>query len=905
MINLSNVAAAQAESYYRADDYYTNDNPPAEWYGQGAAALGLDEANASRDFGDLLRGKLPNGEEIPGGQGGRRRAGTDLTISAPKSVSIAALVNGDPRVTAAHQEAVRVALAEVEKRIQARISTNGQVQTVTTGSMVARTVLHDTSRNGDPNLHTHCVLLNVTQTADGQWRAMENRSLFSLQRELDLVYKSELAVSLAKLGYQLRSTRSGVELANVSDTQIEAFSTRKAEVDEALKARGKTRETSTAQEREKAALNTRERKVSYDRDALRERYRKQGHEIGLDMTIPLGPLPGTLQEPEIANVAAADYAVEHLGEREQAWSALEFKSAALASGGWGSLRLSDLDAEMRRREEDGSLVAKADGLLTTAKAQNRERAMLGIEQRGRGAMAPLTGDKQALAQALDSSQLNDKQRSAVEMLLTTENRLCAIQGRAGVGKTTLLNVFREQAEAAGYKILGVAPSHSAVQALAEAGIKGTTLQSWEAKGEDLDENTILLIDESSLISTQQLLNAAIKAEWGNARMVLVGDTGQYQSVDAGSAFSQLQNAGMQTAIVDKMLRQQRDELRLVAQLAAEGRGSEALLALGDSVQEITERTTRHNRIAADYAALSPEERANTLILTGSNADRRALNSAVREAIGMTTECEKIEVFERGDLTAAQQKRAVEFKPGDAVRVEKQYRGRLVAQKGEIWRVTAVERNEVVIERNGVVQRFAPATLSGKGITVGSVSERECAVGERLRITGDVATANKETLRNGQRVSVVAITDERIQLKVDGRKKLFEIPRGSPINAEYGYAATGHSAQGLGANRVFLERDSHCRSVSERQFYTDVTRVKEELRVYTDSRVKLAKSVHRQTHKTIALDDHKPPVPKLREGMDKREEGPIEAVRPAEVLDKTQETLEMIQEVRATVLVHHM
>ena len=897
MINMTNVAAGQAESYYQNDDYYTQDSPPAEWYGQGAAALGLDEANAIRDFGDLLRGKMPNGEEIPGGQGGKRRAGTDLTISAPKSVSLAALVSGDQRVIQAHQDAVRAALAEVEKRIQARISTNGQVETLTTGNMVARTVLHDTSRKGDPNLHTHAVILNATQTADGKWRAIENRELFKMQRELDLIYKSELAVGMAKLGYQLRSTKNGFELANVSDKQIEAFSSRRAEIDEALKARGKTRETASAEEREKAALNTRDRKVHYDREALTESHRAIGCEIGLDMSVPLEPLPGTLQALETANSAAADYAIEHLGEREQAWADREFKEAAL-SAGWGSIRMADLDAEMARREGDGSLIRKANGALTTPMAQTRERAMLNIERRGRGAVAPLTTDLPALKDALDRTELNDKQREAVEMLMTTENRIVGIQGRAGVGKTTLLKAFRAQAEAAGFKILGVAPSHSAVQALAEAGIQGKTLQAWEAGGATVDEQTILLVDESSLSSVKQMQAVMIATDLGKCRTVLIGDTGQYESVDSGKAFWQLQEAGMRTAIVDKMLRQQRDEVREVAQLAAEGKGDAALAALGEGVCEIKERQARHAQIAGDYAALSPEERANTLILTGSNADRVALNKAVRDAIGLADQGEKVEVFERGTLTAAEQKRAALFKPGDALRFEKQYRGRLCVQKGEIWRVKAVERHEVVIERDGIEQRFAPSQRSGKGFTLGSVSERELAVGERLRVTGDIQTNNKEVLRNGQRATVVAVNAESIELQLEGRKKTLEVPRARALNLEYGYAATGHSAQGLGAKRVFLERDSQCRSASERQFYTDVTRVKEELRVYTDSREKLAKSVRRQTHKTIALDDYKPPVPKLREG-------PIEAVRPAEVLDKTQETLEMIQEVRATVLAHHM
>lgn len=856
MINMTNVAAAQAESYYREDDYYTNGHPPAEWIGKGAEVLALNEARASKDFGDLLRGKLPDGSEIPGGQGGKRRAGTDLTISAPKSVSIAALVAGDQRVIEAHREAVRIALSEVEKRIQAREIVQGATKTVTTSNMIARTVLHDTSRAGDPNLHTHCVIINATQTADGRWKAIENRELFKLQRELDLIYKSELAVNLASLGYQLRGTKNGFELAQISDRQIEAFSTRKAAIDEALAARGTSREAATAEEREKAALNTRDRKQIYDREALRAEHLVLGQEIGLNATIPAGPLPGTLRHAESSVQSSGDFAVAHLGEREQAWSDLQFKQTALATA-WGSARWSDLAGEVQRGELTGTLVRKSDGTLTTAAAQRREQSMLETEVRGRGVFKPLISDREALARAFDQTNLNDKQRAAVEMLLTTNNQVVGIQGRAGVGKTTLLTAFRDQAEAAGWKIEGVAPSHSAVKALTEAGVTGKTLQSWEAAGGQLDSRTILLVDEASLVSVRQMHVLIHRAVLADARVVIVGDIGQYQSVDAGKAFAQLQAGGMQTAIVDKMLRQQRDELRIVAQLAAEGKGAEALEKLDQDVREITCRQERYTQIAKDYAGLSAEDRAETLILTGSNQDRKDLNAAVREAVGLAGQGQTVNVFERGDLTSAQMRRAVEYKAGDAIRFEKEYRS-LEAKKGEIWRVDRVEANEVVIVRDGRERRIRPTELSGKGFTVGRVAEREIAVGERVRITGDIA-AGKETLRNGQRATVLALKEGRIEVKVDGVRKSVEISLGKTLSLDHGYAATGHSAQGLGAKRVLLERDSHCRTASERQFYTDVTRTKHELIVYTDDRKKLAQAVTRQVDKTQALDHGAPAI----------------------------------------------
>lgn len=851
MIRCTNVAARQAESYYQRDDYYTQDHPPASWYGKGAAELGLSEDNADRLFGDLLRGKLPNGEEIPGGQGGKRRAGTDLTISAPKSVSIAALVYGDARVTEAHNAAVRAALDAAETRIQARmVGPDGRTITVDTGNLIARTVLHDTSRAADPNLHTHCVLINATQTPDGRWRAMENRELFKMQRDLDVHYKAELAVRLAELGYQLRHTKNGFELATVSDQQIKTFSTRTAAIDAALAARGVSREEASAELRDKTALDTRDRKVHYDRDLLLAAWRERAAELGLAVSLPAGQLPGLARDPKEAAQEAIEFATGHLSEREAAFEKKDFMAAAM-SVAYGRATLAEVEAAFNKALAWGDLVQKSDGRITDRASIEREQRMLEVELLGRGAVRAIASGTLSI-----DAKLNERQRAAVEAALTTTSRITGIQGLAGVGKTTLLNEFRQQAEACGYTLAGVAPSHGAVKALAEAGIEGKTLQSWEVSGSKLDDRTILVIDESSLASTRQLADAVIRAEKAGARVLVVGDSDQYQSVEAGRGFQQLQQAGMQTSIVDTMLRQQTDITREVAQLAAEGKGAAALEALAKAggVVEIKDEAQRLAAIAADFCALPAEERRQTLVLTGTNEARRQINAAVREGLSLAGQGKTVETFERGDLTANQQRRAQFYAEGDAVRFDKDYRS-LGVKSGEILKVKAIRTNEIELARpDGSTVTFTPANLSGKGWTVGRTDRRELSAGDRIRVTGDIA-ATGERLRNGQRATVLAISDKQMQVQLDGGKKVaINLENGKPaLSLDYGYAATGHSAQGLGAKRVLLERSSACRTASRREFYTDVTRVKQELKVYTDDRRKLGKAVEKQNDKHQALE----------------------------------------------------
>ncbi len=172
---------------------------------------------------------------------------TDITFSAPKSVSIIALVADDKRVIEAHKEAVAAALKHAEAVIQSRITEGGATRTETTGMGAFAVFQHDTTRAGDPDLHSHAVMINATRTADGQWRAIENRDLFKLQRELDLHYKSELAVRLADLGYEIRATKHGFEIAQVSEAVIREFSSRSDAIEVYLREKGFTRDNAPAE----------------------------------------------------------------------------------------------------------------------------------------------------------------------------------------------------------------------------------------------------------------------------------------------------------------------------------------------------------------------------------------------------------------------------------------------------------------------------------------------------------------------------------------------------------------------------------------------------------------------------------------------------------------------------------
>lgn len=264
-------------NYYEdgADDYYAKEGDAARWYGQGAAELGLDGAidhdAAHARFRQLLAG------EVDPDKGGRRfgraddkeRIGLDLTFSAPKSVSLQALVDGDTAIIAAHDRAVAKALDAAEGMAMARQKKDGKTNVEHTGKLVAAVFRHETSREKDPTLHSHAVIMNLTQREDGQWRALKNDEIVKHIRYLGSVYRAELALELQGAGYELRHGKDGMfELAHISRDQLAGFSRRSQQIEEALAKKGLTRETASGAQKQAATMQTRSYKDVGDRDAI-------------------------------------------------------------------------------------------------------------------------------------------------------------------------------------------------------------------------------------------------------------------------------------------------------------------------------------------------------------------------------------------------------------------------------------------------------------------------------------------------------------------------------------------------------------------------------------------------------------------------------------------------------------
>ncbi|MGW8277542.1 MobF family relaxase [Xanthomonas axonopodis] len=375
---------AAAHYFSAADDYYAKENP-GEWQGQGAQVLGLTGPVEQSQLSRLLDGQLPNGERIQttfDPTDNKKRMGLDLTFSAPKSVSMQALVAGDKDVTAAHDSAVTRALEQVERLAEARKKVKGKSYRERTGNMVIGKFRHEMSRAKDPQLHTHSVVLNMTQRADGAWRALSNEDIFRVQHEVDALYKAELARGLQALGYAIRlvDDQGNFELDHISRDQIEAFSARSRLIEEALANEGKTRATATTLEKQIISLATRPRKDESDRDLVKQYWVEKSRELGIDYG-PRSQLDGRTYEAgdssggrgrergdagdRIAATslparltpaqAVVQYAINHLTEREAVVRETALTATALRRA-VGLAGPEEVRAEIKRLVGQGALI---------------------------------------------------------------------------------------------------------------------------------------------------------------------------------------------------------------------------------------------------------------------------------------------------------------------------------------------------------------------------------------------------------------------------------------------------------------------------------------------------------------------------------------------------------------------
>lgn len=899
-------SSAAASSYYEADDYYADGGiSPSEWHGEGARALGLSGEVNRETFRAILDGTLPHGQQLGTMREGKlqHRPGWDVTMSAPKSLSIMAEVAGDRRLIGAHANAVKAALAYVERHAAATlIRTPGGVERHTTDNLVIASFRHDTSRAQDPQLHTHNVIMNMTQDAEGNWRSLEPRALYQLQKAIGAVYRQELAVGVRALGYAIEQGKDSLfEIKGVPAAVIRAFSERAAQVEARLAERGQTRATASAEEKQIAALDTREAKQNLERGELVANWRAEADAAGFgkdarEALVAASKVAAANSENgsalaaqgQIAAHQAVALAAANLGERQSVFAAAELEKEA-GRYGLGRVTAAQISAAVARAQGDGALVprtfldkrgAEFAG-FTTAENIVHERQLLRLEAEGRGAAAPVLSAKQA-ASAVARAELrsdhpwNEGQRAATRALLTSSHRVTGLQGYAGTAKTTtVLATFAREAQARGVALTALAPTASAAQTLGDAlGQRGETVARQLARNSASLSGGLWIVDEASLLSARDMAALLGLAADSKARVVLVGDVKQLGSVGAGAAFAQLQSAGMATARLDNVVRQTNFATREAVLASIEGDARKALDALdrgGGKIITHGSQGERFTAIAKAYAALDSSERARTLVIEPSRDGRDVLTADIRRELAaagvLSGPAVTMESLVAKNLSRIEARDPANYAPGDTVRFLRDYADKGVT-RGAAYRVERIDPDKAAISLKAADGSAVDWRLRQWGagkVEVFEPKTMELQSGDRVQFTRNDREAGRI---NGLRGTITGIDPERQQATIalaNGREQRFDFTDPSDAHLRHAYVQTAHAAQGQTAERVLIHADSRSANlVDQKMLYVALSRAKSEAIVVTDDKSRLIRAIHeRAGEKQTAMEVSAPEAAKTK------------------------------------------
>ena len=827
---------AQERYYGEAESFSEVDRLALAVWGKTQAPEKREGYVEREDFKSVFKGTLPESTQPirrgkPNAQD-KERLAYDLVLSAPKSVSMALHLEGDLRVFDAHMDAVQETLAVVEKELAcARIQVNGERQVVKTGNLIAVLLPHHTSRDGDMQLHTHTLIMNGTKCPDGEWRALWKEPLANAEWVGGL-YRQKLAEKMQGLGYRIYNTEHGFELQGYSRKDLEVFSKRHQEIVKAVEKDGLS---VNAQNKKAKVLTTRKAKSKggkslEEKQALwREEARSRPiSQVDQSDPIHVRPKLDTAKEE-------VDSAIRHLCERSVSFSRHDVYTYAyqhIRDGG------RDFEQITQAINEHKSLLNVGNDRFTTVEALHRELETFKLWMSGQEIASPLLNTPD-----LEGTRLKSGQAEAVWRTLTSTDTHQIIHGLSGVGKTTALGVLKQQLELTNVEVRGFSPTiEAAAQLQQELGIKTNTVAHLTLSQPEKTENQLWIIDEAGMVSARQMQAIAHKAQSVKARILLVGDKGQNSSVEAGSPLRSLMKHGATTHSLRDIIRQQNSTQRQAVELMADGNGAEALELLNNNgyVTELTNRNERARAIAEQYLNLSQTERNQTLIVTGTNAERLSITQALRTGLRaegkLGGSVKAVQLVSR-QFTQEQAKQVRNYQVGDYLRLHRDYHSTPL-QPGQLYKVERVDPDKLLVSScGGRLYRFNPSKYKDKQVFF--AQEIDIAVGDRLRWT---ATDKKQGRVNGKYFTVSAFGGTAMVV-TDDKGVNQEVSLLQPLAVDYSHVSTSYRAQGKTAKRVIVSATSDPTS-SQEPFYVKISRQTKELYVYTQDLEQLQSWVKR-------------------------------------------------------------
>lgn len=839
---IQSTSSTQAKSYYSQADYYLANEQEltGQWRGEGARLLGLSGDVKKSEWDAICDNRNPaTGRQITSRQRGDRTVGYDFNFHVPKSVSLLYAETRDERVLDAFRESVQATMEDIESEMQARVRKGGKNENRTTGTAVWGEFVHFTSRpvdgEPDPHLHAHCFVHNVTfDGKEAKWKAGQFRGLKADAPYFEAIFHSRLAHKLSDLGLPIERTKKGWELAGIESGLVKKFSRRTAQIEEKARELG----IDDAAAKDELGAKTREHKQKNLSFAeLQDAWRSRMSASERESIRALAARIGGDSRPSDAGAAqrAVEFAIDHAFERESVVPERALMARALRQG-IGAATVEQVRRALGKAE---LVLAERQGrkLATTRKVLDEEHRIVDFARRGRGAARPFVRK----VKTFQRDWLNPDQKRAVKHILESKDRVILLRGKAGVGKTTLLQEAKEHIEASGTKVYAFAPSAEASRGVLRSdGFKDADTVAMllsDPRKQRQAAGQLILIDEAGQVGARTMCDIFALAENINARVLLSGDRFQHGSVERGAALRLLESkAGIVPAEVTSIQRQTGTYKQAVKAIS-EGRIKDGFSQL-DKLGWIVEipGQDRYARIARDYI----ESRAlgkSTLVISPSHREANRLTGEIRRQMRAAGELGSDErafrMLEAANLTEAERGDAANLIPGVDVLVFHQNakgysRGdRVGVRAGDVLPLDQKARFQVFHSR-----------------------ELQLAAGDQIRITRNGFTLDgKHRLDNGTLWKVAGF-DDAGNIRLDN---------GWIMSKDYGFIDHGHvvtsySSQGKTVQRVLLAQGYESLPASSReQFYVSTSRAKEQVTIYTGNRQELLAAVSEGDERLMGLE----------------------------------------------------
>jgi conjugative relaxase-like TrwC/TraI family protein len=803
-------------------DYYAEgERVTGMWQGRGAELLGLSGPVKTEEFEALPQGLDPGTHEflrirrsadrtgVDGTTLAQGRSLYDFTISAPKSVSILAIIGGDDRLIEAHRKAVSETLQEAETYAASRVRRVGANEDRPTGNLALAVYHHDTTRELDPQLHAHAVADNLTYDGtEGRWKALQASEIYGRRAYLSEIYRNALAREVRALGYEIESQRdskghdAGFEIRGLPKELLAKFSQRSIQRDQAIDA-FVTQHGRSPTDNEVAVLVRESRADKLIEISTHELRAKQRARLTLADEKVLTQIQGDrypLRPPMDSNSLSLEHAKNHIFERVSVAMDHTLLTEALRHGR-GRIRLSQLKGELGVQESAGRILRSGREVATETSLE-RERSMIAAINRGVGGFEPLGTGRTFVA----SDSLRPEQKNAVEFVLRSRDQAVSISGAAGTGKTATLRELLRGLKEAGRTVLAVAPTMSAVEELKKVGFADAftleRLLQYKRMGDDIRGKGVI-VDEAGMVSARQMTEVLKLAHERALRIVFSGDTKQIQSVEAGDALRILEKESrLKTVALTQVQRQTRKEYRGAMEELRWNpeRGFAKLYAMG-AVREVG-FSDRAGAIADAFA----NSKGQTLVVCATHDEIDRVTETIRDrkkASGELGEGVALTRHVSLNWTKAQKADLHHYRLGQVLGFHRAVKG---ISKNEAVDVVGVAESGIAIRsadgtRSTISKRHAGSfdVLEAKPI--------EVSAGDRLLLTANRRDAGLR-VTNGELVTVSGIDAlGRIQLE-DGRQL--------PVDYRsftHGYAVTAHRSQSKTVDSVILSATACKRSCS--------------------------------------------------------------------------------------------